>query len=329
MNIENTNQRPKYQRAEIPPPMRFQQRDTAILEALYGYDGVLARRHIKMMFWPIKSIQSMENRLSKLFHNGYINWPSKEHRMYKPIPEPIIWLGWRGAMVIAQNRSAALKPPKNENENQMRLLQRALRKHNISWVREPKWIQLQHDLTVVDFRLAVERSIREFTNLSMSQWILESEFRTNLDVIEFSFKAKGDNKIKRKGVCPDGLFILADDKRRKKQQNYKAHFLLELDMATHDNPSFGIEKAAAGAAYIKSPEYKRRFGTNAGGWLVVTTGETRMKNLIKQTKYQAEKKARFFYFTTQDKIEGHNILADPIWWQVGKDEPLALPFSLT
>ena len=62
---------------------------------------------------------------------------------------------------------------------------------------------------------------------------------------------------------------------------------MEMDLATHDNPSFGIEKAAAGAAYIKSEKYKKRFGSNSGRWLVITTGVTRMKNLMNQTREKA------------------------------------------
>jgi len=230
--------------------------------------------------------------------------------------------------MIAKNRGIEIKIPTSGNENQMRLLQKRLRNHGIRWVREPNWNQPQHDLAVVDFRLAVERSIQCMTNLSLMAWISESAFRANTDVIDFKFIGKnGEKKHKKKGVCPDGFFIVADEIKKKNSEDYKARFLLEMDMATHDNPSFGIEKAAAGAAYIISDAYKNRFGANAGGWLVVTTGETRMKNLIKQTKYRV-KDHNLFYFTTLEHIETTNILAAPIWWQVNKSEPQALPFSL-
>jgi hypothetical protein len=328
MKNKNTNQRPKYSRANIPPPIRFQERDSIILETIYNHDGVLARRHIKELFWPDKSVQSMENRLSKLYHNGYLNWPNEQHRKYRPIPEPLVWLGWKGVMMIAQNRGIEIKPPIRDNENQMRLLQKRLRKHGIRWVREPNWNQPHHDLAVVDFRLAVERATNSLSNLSLFQWVSESEFRATTDVIRYSFKANdGELKYRKKGVCPDGFFIIADETKWRNEEHFKALFLLEIDMATHDNSSFGIEKAAAGAAYIQSPAYKDRFGANAGRWLVVTTGETRMNNLIQQTKTRVSQYPQLFYFTTLEQIINHNVLTASIWWQVDKGETQALPLT--
>jgi hypothetical protein len=160
------------------------------------------------------------------------------------------------------------------------------------------------------------------------QWIPESLFRSNTDRISFSFKGNnGKFRQKKKGVCPDGFFVLVDEKRKQNFQPYKARFLLEIDMATHDNPSFGIEKAAAGVAYIKSNAYKARFGANAGRWLVVTKSDTRMKNLMRQTKRRVENNAHLFYFTTLDQLSNCNVLISPIWWQVDLNEPQALPLS--
>ena len=65
-------------------------------QTIYANDGVLARRHLKALFWPEMTKQAMEQRLSTLYHNGYLNWPNLEQRRTKPIPEPVVWLGWRG-----------------------------------------------------------------------------------------------------------------------------------------------------------------------------------------------------------------------------------------
>jgi len=328
MNFEKIIQRPKYQRSNNPPPIRFQKRDADILETIYEFDGVLARRHIKEMFWPDKSMQSMEKRLSKLYHNSYLDWPNEDHRRYRPIPEPLIWLGWKGAMVIAHNRGITIKEPANSNENQMRILQNRLRKNGIRWVREPNWNQTHHDLSVVDFRLAVERSIGSISQLSLHEWVSESEFRINTDVIKFSFSGNdGNDKNRKKGVRPDGYFSVIDEVKKHSSEHHTARFLVEIDMATHDNPSFGIEKAAAGAAYILSPEFKSRFGANAGRWLIVTTGETRMKNLMKHTKFRVIKHHHLFYFTTHDQIGKQNVMSSPIWWQVNVDGPVSLPLG--
>ena len=87
---------PRFNRAENPPGMRFRARDEDILNSIYEYGGVLAKRQLKEMFWPDSTCRAMEKRLSKLYHNGYIDWPNHEQRRTAPIPEPVYWLGWRG-----------------------------------------------------------------------------------------------------------------------------------------------------------------------------------------------------------------------------------------
>ena len=165
--------------------MRFQVRDGNILLAIFYYDGVLAKRQIKSIFWPNKTSRAMEQRLTKLFRSGYIDWPSREQRKTKPIPEPICWLGWRGALNIAGEHGVKVKQPRSENENQLRIFQNRLRKHGIRWVREPRWSLLGHDVAVVDFRIMVEKAIMEIPYLTLETWIPESEFHSNTDVVSY------------------------------------------------------------------------------------------------------------------------------------------------
>ena len=89
----------RFERNDTPVPMRFQARDGHILQAIQQYDGVLARRQVQTLFWQDASPKTMERRLGLLFHNGYLNMPSLEQRRIYPIPEPIVWLGWRGKTV--------------------------------------------------------------------------------------------------------------------------------------------------------------------------------------------------------------------------------------
>ncbi len=301
--------------------MRFQERDGALLQAIYDNDGVLTRRHIRSLFWNDKTIRPMERRLSKLRHAEYINWPSSIQRKTKPIPEPICWLGWKGILYIAGKSGFEIEPPTRVNENQLRSLQERLRKTGIRWTREPRWQQLEHDIEVIDFRYAVERSIGELTGLSLEDWIPEGVFRSNMDKVDFQFiNREGKAQKRSKGVCPDGYFVIVDEERKAQGKPCRARFLLELDMATHDNPSFGIEKAAAGAAYIHHPSYKVRFGSNSGRWLVVTTGEVRMKNLMRQTLQNTKADSNLFLFSTFERVMQHNLFNTPIWMKCGETE---------
>jgi len=305
--------------------MLFQDRDGEIIKKIYDHDGILSRRHFKKLYWPNSTTRAMERRLSKLKKTEYINWPSHKQRITKPIPEPICWLGWKGALYLAGEEGIQVPQPTSNIENQMRLLQRRLRSNGFHWLREPRWLQLEHDLFISDIRIEAEKASKESRTYSLEQWHSEGYFRRGMDVVKYRIKGReGKERWQKRGICPDGYFIIMDNTRNRRGQPSKARFLLELDMASHDNPSFGNEKVIPGAAYIKSKVYKERFGTNAGRWLVVTTGDTRMKNLIRQTKHKAGTDTHLFFFTVFDQVRTQNILTSPIWWQVGGTEPKSL-----
>jgi len=305
--------------------MRFQERDGAIWQAIYDYGGVLNRRHLKRMFWPETTLRAMQKRLSMHINNGYLTRPTDQHRRTQPVPEPVYWLDWKGIIWVAAQNNVQVSPPANTGENQMRKLAKQLRNQGIRWMREPRWIQLPHDLAVVNFRLAVEKAVSEVPSLVLDVWKHEGEFRSDWDVVEYKAKSwDGTVKRQKRRVYPDSYLVIVDKQRVAQGQMDRARFLLELDNSTHPNERFGREKVAPGLAYIKSPQYKARFGDNSGRWLVVTTGGVRMRNLMRQTRQVAAAGARAFLFTTFDQLKSGNVLTWPIWWQVGREERVPL-----
>ena len=145
-----------------------QNRDGEILRLIYENDGVLAKRHLKNIFWPNSSYRAMEIRLSKLFHEAYLSWPSNNQYKTHPIPEPICWLEWRGALYVAGETGIRVDKPKNNNEYQMRKLQNNLKENGVRWVREPPWSVLGHNIAVIDFKLSVSNlmnNLRVFNNM--------------------------------------------------------------------------------------------------------------------------------------------------------------------
>ncbi len=317
---------PEFNPAVQPPGIRFQTRDEIILNAIYEVGGVVAKRQVKEMFWLNKTWRAMEKRLSKLYHNGFIDWPDREQWRREPISEAVCWLGWKGAIHLAQSWGLPVDPPTKVNENQLRKLESLLRRQNFHWMREPRWIQLAHDLAVVDFRLLLDKAIRECPSLALSEWLHEGIFRSQMDIMEYEVEGQnGTTRKMKKGVCPDAFFVVDDEQRKHSGQPYRARFLLEVDNATHDNPSFGLEKALPGAAYIGSSSYKQRFGHNSGRWLVVTTaGQRRMENLMHQTEERVGRRAELFHFTTFDQVKAHNLITADIWLQGGSRNPSSL-----
>jgi len=305
--------------------MRLQMRDGEIFQAIYHYDGVLSRRQIKSMFWPRSTVQAMERRLSLLYHNGFLNWPDTNQRRTKPIPEPVVWLGWRGILHLADQFEFDLPFPSNAGENQMRLLEKRLREEGVGWQREPRWSQLAHDIAVNDFRFAIERAVKKWPSVTLEKWVPEGDFLREMDTIEFDYKDR-DGKIKkrRKGVRPDGYFVLLDHLRQINNSPARARFLLEFDNGTHPLNRFGREKAVPGVAYVRSKEYKQRFGFNSGRWLIVCNGKKRMHNLRAQTEKAVGANASVFLFSTMGQIKAETALNMPIWIRGGSNEAMSL-----
>lgn len=299
--------------------MRFQERDSEILSAIHKYDGLLAKRQVKALFWPQASLQAMERRLSLLYHTSYLNMPDFEQRRIHPISEPIVWLGWRGILFVASQIGIEVEPPKPVNENQLRRLEKRLREAGVRWQREPRWSQLAHDIAVNDFRQTVEQAADRWPSVSLEDWIPEGDFLTNMDTITVSRADK-----QRKGVRPDGFFILVDHLRQIDNSPAKARFLLELDNSTHPLNRFGRDKALSGLAYIRSSAYKKRFGFNSGRWLVVCKSLVRMRNLKMQTEKVLGSQASNFLFTTFDKVKPTTVLNLPIWLRGGSSDQIAL-----
>jgi len=303
--------------------MRFQARDGQILTAMYRYDGVLAKRHIKALFWPNATWRAMEMRLSLLYHQGYLDWPSKEQWHTRPIPEPICWLGWKGAVWVASQQGLKVDWPKAITETNLRRLAQMLQQHSIRWMREPRWSQLAHDGAVVDVRLAMEQAVHELPYLALETWRVESEFRAAMDVVEFAVRdASGRLRRKKRGIVPDGYFVIADRTRKRQGLPARVRFLLEVDMGTHDTTSFFQEKILAGLAYLHSPAYNARFGANAARWLVVTTSEIRLRHLMQQAQQTVG--AETFLFSTMKRVTTANALAAFIWRRADVDSPVSL-----
>lgn len=133
--------------------------------------------------------------------------------------------------------------------------------------------------------------------------------------------------MKKRGL-PNEYIEIIDDKRKNKGELHTIRFLLELDMSTHDNRSFGREKISRGIACFKSNAYKERFSFNSGYWLVVTNGEMRRVNhLMLQTREIAKQDFRLFFFTSISQMQSGKPLTSSIWRQVGMNEPKSLLIS--
>jgi hypothetical protein len=271
---------PIYARAETAPSMRLTGRDRAILEAIQAFDGVLADYQIQRLFFQGK--RQMQYRMSLLFHHGYVSRPDRKRRA--AIPNMVYWLSNKGARYVAGLSGMNLR--------------------NFKYREDPKWFTLEHDIAINNFRLNIIDACHSNPQFELEQWIPDGEFWAHPDRVEF----KMPNGKKRSSLIrPDGYFSIH-------HKGYRYKFLLEIDMATEDNPRFVRQKVLPGLAYIESNAYRQRFGgENSGRWLVVTTGERRQENLIAQTRNAINERASLFYFSTFDQIRQDIVFDKPIW----------------
>ena len=285
----NVKSLPKYKRVSDPPPMRLTVRDRRILEAIHAYDGMLSFPQIRRIFFSGKS--QAEQRMKLLYQHRYVNRPDRQER--RRIPEMIYWLDKRGAEIVANLEGSPLR--------------------EFRWRKKPRWFQVEHDLAVNNFRLDIEEACRISKDVELETWVPESEFWAYPDKVTYQYQ---DKPATRK-IRPDGFFTLTPGELR-------IRYLLEIDRSTEDNPRFLREKILPGLAYLKSKAYENRFGHRSGRWLVVTTGERRMRNMLRQA-HRANTKG-LFYFTIYDKLNVETILFSPIWRRVDRDDPVPLLF---
>jgi hypothetical protein len=270
--------------------MRFTKRDGLILETIHAFDGMMGEYQIRCLFF--RGERRAKERLSMLFHNGYLARPDRRRRA--SISCMVYWLAKRGAEYVAGLSGEDFS--------------------EFKYREKPTWLRVEHDLAVNDFRLDVMEACELSPLLELEEWIPQGEFWAYPDTIEY--KGNKGRTVKRR-IRPDAFFSI-------RRTGYRHLLLLEIDMATEDNPRFAREKVRPGVAYLQSKAYKRRFGGRSGRWLVVTTGERRMKNMKRQTETTAGRNAGLFYFTTFDRVKPETLFVAPVWLRGGEDGSSAL-----
>lgn len=296
---------------------QLQPRDEKLLGALHEYGGVLTRRQIKEMFFktknqdgktaPVAGWRAMEKRLKKLKESQYIVFPTEQEYRSRPIPEPLVWLGWKGALIVAKLHGLTLEAPTGATETGLRELERLLRERGIRWLREPRYSQLAHDVLATDLRMALEKSIVELPDLSLEQWVSDSEFRADADIVEYTVVDRsGLTGRESARVIPDGYFVVLDERLAAAGKPPRGRYMLELDNGTHPNERFANEKVRRFGAYIRSRAFRERFADNKAYCLVVTSSPTRMRYLMRQTEKSGGSDASLFLFTTF-----HDLWIDP------------------
>jgi hypothetical protein len=277
-------------------------RDVRVLEHIHEYNGLLCAEQV--MTLEFSGLYQTKDRLSKLFHNGYIWRTSRAGQL--SCGTMVYWLDKKGADTVAQARGQELG--------------------SIKFKSTLSWGSVRHELLGNDFTLIMIEACRAADDFEFSHYVSERNFRDDHDRVQLP-----DGKDKTRGVIPDGFYLIQRPDRSNPDRVFQARLLLEIDLSTHPNKVFGRDKVIPGTIYVTQSEaYQQRFGDPGsdrgvgGRWLVVTTSDKRIDFLKATTERAAGENAFIWYFTTLERVTAESVLTQPIWRQGGHQRMVSL-----
>lgn len=194
------------------PPLRLTQRDIQILNFVYEY-RFLTTRQIHALVGGGK--RGVTERLSRLFHHGYLDRPLQQLSLrifgYRHI---IYALSRNGAQLLAchYQDEKFLNPRWTEN-NQA--------------VKAPQFL---HTLMISKFRICLSLACRARPDLTLSTWQAP-----DLSITRYHMEGR------KVWLKPDAYFLLS---LRDGEKEHRAHFFLECDRGTMTYPNVRRKLAA-------------------------------------------------------------------------------------
>lgn len=283
---------PHYERtSDEPPKMVFTPRDKQILTAIHEFEGILSDHQIQRLFF--ESQRRMKARMSLLYHNGYVDrFTRQQQNAYGFMA---YFLDEQGIDYLCNQRG--IEP--GELNPRRRVERQSL---------------IRHDVILNDVRIALVEALAKHPQAELMEWVSARTFARDYDTITYP---DGRGQRKKRNMIPDGYCHIKSGERH-------SHLLLEVDLRTETNRRFVEEKVRPGIYYLASEEYQRRFGTDRGRWLVVTTGERRLENMKRQAEAVGEAARVFFYTTLEEAMRPGAFFTEPIWRRPTFATPIAL-----
>ncbi len=285
---------PAHTRASHPPKMILTRRDVDILHAIHHYDGILSVDQIHRWFFGVK--RHAQQRISKLYHNRYLQKPSRQEQ-YR-VPEPVVRLDTRGAHQIAAHHDMAFK--------------------DFHWQNTFRWRRVAHDIGLNEFRHSLELAIQQQPVVGLDKTYGQNHLRQMLSSPVDFLDVQGQQQSKH--VWPDAYYALTI---RREAHAPTSRLLVEYDNNTTDNTRFGRDKVSPGIHLILSALYRQQLGGNTGRFLVPTTvSDMRFENLRKSITQAGG--ARYFLLAKAHILTPANILTEAVWHLPHLDQPVSL-----
>jgi hypothetical protein len=303
--------RPRFRRASEPPAFRLTDDDVEIMRHLARH-RFLRSTHIAVLVG--RSLDRTNDRLSKLFHAGYVDRPRAQLDWYPSGSAPLVYaLANRGARLLTEHDGIEFPNPETSRKN-----------------REARRPFIDHQLEIVDFYVALQCAAndrRDVRILHPEDIIADAPPETQRARDPFALKVKLSDRgaLRNVGLIPDLVFglMFANGTRR--------FFMVEVDRGTmpivrRDITQTSFEKKmraylAAQAAGV----HGRHLGWKAFRVLVVTTDRRRLRSMteaLHRLHIPRSLGSSLFFFATRDELRA----ADPLThtWQDGPGKPQRL-----
>lgn len=296
-----SNRKPKFRRVALERPLLLTERDLAIFDALERYRFLSSDLMCRLI---TGSADKIRRRLQLLFHDGYIDRPEVQIKLYQPTTnDPFIYaLGAKGAKALRSYGNA---------RNGVRGLG-----HRNKTSGRP---YIQHCLSVAEAMAAFEISAKE-DFLPQASFPMQGE---TMRTPHWRVMLDPDEHPQGLGVVPDHAFGLRG------QYGKISYFFLEADNGTMPVTRTGPRQTSLLQkirAYLLSNAERipqQMFGISAFRVLFVLPSPERLTTLLKTIEVETQGKgARLFLLTTYDALKA----GDPLFTSLinGRGEPIML-----
>lgn len=265
-SLHTSSRRPRFRRAAHPPAFRLTDDDIAIVRQLARH-RFLRSTHIATLAG--RSLDRTNDRLSRLFHAGYLDRPRAQLDYYPTSGSaPMVYaLADRGARLLIDRDGVDFA--------------------NVEWSRKNREAGrpfIEHQLEIMDFYVALERAAQARDDVRFihpDEMVAAFPDQSFAERNPFALRVR----ISHRGLCydlgvvPDLVFglRLADGSRRQ--------FIVEIDRGTmpvsrSDIRQTSIERKMRSylAAYA-TKQHERQFGWKSFRVLVVTTDRHRIRSM--------------------------------------------------
>lgn len=303
--------RPRFRRSSDAIPFRITDGDVLILRQLARY-RFLRSSHIAALVG--RSLDRTNDRLCRLYHAGYVDRPRAQLDYYPTSGSaPMVYaLGDLGAQLLIEGGAEFA---------------------NIEWSRKNREAGrpfIEHQLEIVEFHIALERSTRGRSDVRLihpEEIIASSPERIRKKRNPFALRAtiSQSERAHDLAVVPDLVFglMFPDGSRR--------CFMVEIDRGTMPisrsdfrQTSFERKMHAYLTAYGQG-QHTKQFGWKTFRVLVVTTNQQRIGSMIErlhQLNVQEGPVPSLFLFSLANELQRNDPLTH--FWQDGSGRAIRL-----